>query len=112
MLDHVSITVSDIDGCEQFYDAIMQALSCPKVRRSELLLGYGERSNADRQDGSYLSVKLGDRPEPAHSRHWCFKTHSRSAVDQFWFAGIENGGQDDRQPGLRRLPPVSTALPG
>ena len=101
MLDHVSITVSDIDGCEPFYDAIMQALAYPKVRRSEVRLGYGERCNANRPEGSYLSVKLGDRPEPAHSRHWCFKAHSRSAVDQFWLAGIEHGGQDDGQPGLR-----------
>ncbi len=83
MLDQVSIVVSDIDGCEQFYDAIMQALGYPKVRRSEVLLGYGERCNADRPDGSYLSVKFGDRPEPTYSRHWCFKAASRSAVDQF-----------------------------
>lgn len=101
MLDHVSITVFDIDACEHFYDAIMQALGYPKVRRSEERLGYGERCNADRPDGSYLSVKLGDRPEPAYSRHWCFKAHSRSTVDQFWLAGIEHGGQDDGEPGLR-----------
>jgi hypothetical protein len=43
MLDHVSITVTNIGVAEKFYDAIMTALGVPKVRRAELRLGYGER---------------------------------------------------------------------
>jgi catechol 2,3-dioxygenase-like lactoylglutathione lyase family enzyme len=31
MLDHVSITVSDIPAAERFYDAIMKALDVVKV---------------------------------------------------------------------------------
>src|SRR5262245_56875861 len=59
MLDHVSITVSDLDAAERFYDAIMAAIGVPKVRRSENRLGYGERCDSDHPDRSYLSVKLG-----------------------------------------------------
>src|SRR5215469_9519539 len=43
MLDHVSITVTNIGTAEKFYDATMSALSVPKVRKSEVRLGYGER---------------------------------------------------------------------
>jgi catechol 2,3-dioxygenase-like lactoylglutathione lyase family enzyme len=50
MLDHVSITVTNIDAAEVFYDAIMSALGVPKVRRSELRLGYGERCDGDHPD--------------------------------------------------------------
>ena len=50
MLDHVSITVSSIDAAEKFYDAIMSALSVPKVRKSELRLGYGERCDGEHPD--------------------------------------------------------------
>ena len=41
MLDHVSITVTNIGAAETFYDAIMNALGVPRVRKSELRLGYG-----------------------------------------------------------------------
>jgi catechol 2,3-dioxygenase-like lactoylglutathione lyase family enzyme len=44
MLDHVSITVSDIPAAERFYDAIMKALDVVKVGRREDRLGYGERA--------------------------------------------------------------------
>ena len=103
MLDHVSITVSDIDRAEKFYDAVMAALGHPKVRRSELNLGYGERCSADQPDLTYLSVKLGDKPDWAASRHWCFKAPDRAAVDAFWQAGIESGGTDDGPPGIREV---------
>ena len=35
MLDHISITVSDLDAAERFYDAIMQALGVVKVGRRD-----------------------------------------------------------------------------
>jgi catechol 2,3-dioxygenase-like lactoylglutathione lyase family enzyme len=44
MLDHVSITVSDISAAERFYDAIMNVLGVVKVGRREDWLGYGERA--------------------------------------------------------------------
>jgi catechol 2,3-dioxygenase-like lactoylglutathione lyase family enzyme len=46
MLDHVSITVSDIAAAERFYDAIMSALGVVKVGRRDDWLGYGERGAA------------------------------------------------------------------
>jgi catechol 2,3-dioxygenase-like lactoylglutathione lyase family enzyme len=36
MLDHVSITVTNIGAAEKFYDAVMSALGVPKVRKSEI----------------------------------------------------------------------------
>ena len=47
MLDHVSITVDDIETAEIFYDAVMVALDIPKVKRSKAQLGYGERADAN-----------------------------------------------------------------
>jgi catechol 2,3-dioxygenase-like lactoylglutathione lyase family enzyme len=44
MLDHVSITVSDIAAAERFYDAIMKTLDVVKVGRRDDWLGYGERA--------------------------------------------------------------------
>lgn len=105
MLDHVSITVADIASAEPFYDAIMTALGVVKVGARADWLGYGERARPDHPERVYLSIRLGDRPEPAQGRHWCFKASSRAAVDAFWRAGLNAGGVDQGAPGLRSYHP-------
>lgn len=59
MLDHVSITVSDIAAAEKFYDAIMHALGVVKVGWRDDWLGYGERSRASYPDRVYISIPQG-----------------------------------------------------
>jgi catechol 2,3-dioxygenase-like lactoylglutathione lyase family enzyme len=100
MLDHVSITVSDMAAAERFYDTIMKALGIIKVGRSDRWLGYGERADAEHPDRVYIAIYKGPKPEEGSRRHWCFKT-SRTQVDAFWDAGIAAGGTDDGPPGLR-----------
>ena len=101
MLDHVSITVSDIPAAERFYDAIMKALDVVKVGRREDWLGYGERARAAHPERVYISIRKGVKPEQAPGRHWCFKAKWRTQIDRFWDAGMANGGSDDSLPGLR-----------
>jgi catechol 2,3-dioxygenase-like lactoylglutathione lyase family enzyme len=101
MLDHVSITVSNLAAAERFYDAVMTALGVPKVGASERWAGYGERCDAEHPDRTYLALYRGARPEEAYGRHWCFKAESRAAVDAFWRAGLAAGGTNDGAPGLR-----------
>jgi catechol 2,3-dioxygenase-like lactoylglutathione lyase family enzyme len=84
MLDHVSITVSDIPAAERFYDAVMKALGVVKVGRREDWLGYGERARAAYPDRVYLSIRKGEKPDDAPGRHWCFKARWQSQVDAFW----------------------------
>jgi catechol 2,3-dioxygenase-like lactoylglutathione lyase family enzyme len=105
MLDHVSITVSDIAQAEPFYDAIMAALCVIKVGARCDWLGYGERARPEHPDRVYLSIRKGDRPEPAYSRHWCFKPATRAMVDDFWRTGLAAGGIDQGAPGLRTYHP-------
>tara|TARA_B100000676_G_scaffold175556_1_gene172277 strand:+ start:549 stop:722 length:174 start_codon:yes stop_codon:yes gene_type:complete len=54
MLDHVSITVTDLDWAEGFYDAVIAALDMPKAGRGDDSLGYGLRCDASHPDRSYL----------------------------------------------------------
>lgn len=107
MLDHVSITVADLPRAERFYDAVLSALGIEKVGsdHADFWIGYGARSDADHPDRSYLSVRQGPRPEDSPRRHWCFKAGSRSAVDAFWQAGLDNGGTDNGAPGVREYHP-------
>lgn len=103
MLDHVSLTVSDLTRAEAFYDAVFQVLHVPKVGsdHAEGWIGYGERSSAAHPERSYFSVRLGSPPDDAPRRHYCFKAPSRAAVDAFWQAGLAHGGYDLGAPGLR-----------
>jgi hypothetical protein len=88
MLDHVSITVSDISAAERFYDAIMKALEVVKVGRRDDWLGYGERARAAYPERVYLTIRKGAKPDEAFGRHWCFKAKWRTQVDAFWDAGV------------------------
>lgn len=101
MLDHISITVADLAAAERFYDAVMAALAVPKVGAEPDWLGYGLRAGPDQPERTYLSIRPGTAPEPAHGRHWCFKATSRAMVDAFWHAGLAAGGSDQGAPGLR-----------
>jgi catechol 2,3-dioxygenase-like lactoylglutathione lyase family enzyme len=101
MLDHVSITLSDIAVAERFYDAIMAALGVVKVGRRDDWLGYGERARPDQPERVYLTIRKGPKPDEAFGRHWCFKAGSRAMVDAFWAAGLAARGTDDGAPGLR-----------
>jgi catechol 2,3-dioxygenase-like lactoylglutathione lyase family enzyme len=101
MLDHVSITVSDIAAAERFYDAVMQALGVVKVGSRENWLGYGERADAAFPERVFIAIYKGPTPEPGSRRHWCFKARTRAEVDAFWDAGLAAGGSDDGPPGLR-----------
>lgn len=101
MLDHVSITVSDLTNSAPFYDAVMQALGHACVRRDEHALGFGTRNDATDDAHTYISVLATGLPIAADRRHWCFRAPNRAAVDAFHAAGIANGGTDDGAPGLR-----------
>jgi len=101
MLDHVSITVSDLAAGERFYDAIMAALGIVKVGRRDDWLGYGERARPEYPDRVYLSICGGPKPDGAYGRHWCFRARSRAMVDSLCEARVAAGGTNDGAPGLR-----------
>ena len=98
MLDHVSITVSDMAAAERFYDAIMNVLGVVKVGRREDWLGYGERARAAFPERVYISIRKGARPDDAPG-----------AIG----ASRQNGGPRWMPSGTRGWPPVAamTVLP-
>lgn len=102
MFDHLSITTTDLDRAQRFYDAVLGTLGIPRVYRRDDAVGYGERH---RIAGApcYLSVYLTTAKHVADNRHWCFRALSRAAVHAFHEAALANGGSDDGPPGLREI---------
>lgn len=101
LLDHVSISVPDIQVARPFYDAIMAALGARKVYDRPTALGYGERCSADDTASTFLAIYLDSCEIGENKRHWCFKAPSREQVDAFFQAGLSAGGRSDGEPGLR-----------
>ncbi len=102
MLDHVSITVSDMSSARLFYDAIFEVLGHPCVRRDADVIGFGVRNGPDDDSHTYISVVSTGEAVGADRRHWCFRAPNRIAVEAFHAAGLATGGRDDGVPGLRR----------
>lgn len=101
MIDHVSITVSDLSRAALFYDAIFAALGHPCVHREAGSIGCGIRNSAKDDGHSYVSIRATGEAISADRRHWCFRAASRAAVERFHAVGLTNGGVDDGGPGLR-----------
>ncbi len=100
ILDHVSITVNDLAAAAPFYDAVMAALDVPCVWREADGIGYGIRSTAAVEAGSYLTIL--ERPGVvADRRHWAFRAQDHAMVNAFHAAGLAAGGRDDGPPGPR-----------
>ncbi|MBI1891171.1 MAG: VOC family protein [Burkholderiales bacterium] len=101
LLDHVSISVPDLNAARPFYDAVMAALGAEKVYDRPEALGYGVRCNAAEDFHSCLAVYESANANTDTKRHWCFKAASRAQVIAFYDAGLANGGADDGVPGVR-----------
>lgn len=101
LLDHVSISVRNLDHCRPFYEAIMAALGAEKVYDRPDALGFGFRCNAAEDSHTCLAVYSSETANTDSRRHWCFKAKSREHVRQFHAAGLRNGGEDDGAPGIR-----------
>ena len=101
LLDHVSISVRDLERARPFYDAIFAALGAPKVYDREDAIGYGTRNREHDDSHSYLSVYRSATANAERRRHWCFRAQSAEQVRAFHAAGLAAGGRDDGAPGLR-----------
>ncbi|WP_037076103.1 VOC family protein [Pseudonocardia spinosispora] len=101
MLDHVSITVDDLEAAVRFYDAVMGVLGHDRVHLTDKAAGYGTRNSAADDGHCYLSV-VAVSARAADDRHWAFRARSRPEVDQFHAAALAHGGRDDQGVGERR----------
>lgn len=105
LLDHVSITVRDLDRVKPFYRAVMSALGAVLAYERPGAIGFGERNRPDDDDHSYLSVFESQEALPNSRRHWCFRAPSTNAVDSFHAVGLDAGGTNDGEPGRREYHP-------
>ena len=101
LVDHVSISVRDLERAKPFYIAVMSALGAKVVSEHPGAIGFGERNRPDDDVHTYLSVLQSPDASSDPRRHWCFRASSADVVDDFFVAGLEAGGTSDGEPGIR-----------
>ncbi len=56
LLDHVSITVCDLEGAKPFYKAVMAALGAVIAYEKPDAIGFGERNRPNTDVHTYISI--------------------------------------------------------
>lgn len=91
LLDHISITVRDLQRVKPFYLAIMSALGAVVASERGDAISFGERNQPDNDGHTYLSVYQSPHASPDSRRHWCFRAASIEQVHAFHTAGVAAG---------------------
>src|SRR4030067_3318306 len=92
LLDHVSITVTDLARATPFYEAIMSALGVSKAYEMDDAVGFGQRNRPDDDAHTYFSLFQSSAAGPDPRRRWGFRARSTAEVRAFFDAGLRAGG--------------------
>ena len=100
MLDHVSIPVSDLERSASFYDSVLSTLGFQRRKERPGAIGYGPLA---RNAPIFWLLSKSDEGS-AHAGiglHVSFQALDRSIVDNFHKVGLQCGGVNAGDPGVR-----------
>ena len=97
MIDHVSISVRDLQSASVFYEAVLAALGYAKLEVRPATVAFGKRYSE-----FWVNHRPDMQPQPDGSgAHVALRASSREMVDAFHAAALAHGGASDGAPGLR-----------
>jgi catechol 2,3-dioxygenase-like lactoylglutathione lyase family enzyme len=94
MYDHVGLKVASVEASVRFYSAALEPLGHVLSSMDASGAGFGP-------PGAPALWLHRIEKSAGPGVHVAFRASSRSAVDAFYKRGIEAGGRDNGQPGLR-----------
>ncbi len=94
ILDHLTISVSNFERSEAFYEHALKPLGITVLARFEGFAGMGK----GRPQFWFAAGAPGN-----HKTHVAFVAASRAEVDAFYSAAIAAGGKDNGKPGVRAM---------
>jgi catechol 2,3-dioxygenase-like lactoylglutathione lyase family enzyme len=94
MYDHIGFKVRDLAKSVEFYKAALEPLGHVLGSNDATYAGIGPEG-----EPSLWLYASKDAKSPGV--HIAFRAENRAAVDRFFKKGIENGGKDNGQPGVR-----------
>jgi len=94
VIDHFEIKTKHFRECQFFYSTVLQPLGIELKWSDNLAAGFGL---ANEGKVRFLIEQSGS----STSSHIAFIAINKSAVEQFYAAGIENGFKGNGEPGIR-----------
>lgn len=97
MIDHISLSVSDLAKSTAFYQAVLATIGFETLASREGTVGFGKK---------YPEFWLNHRPEMAQVEddsgvHIALRTKGREVVDRFYETALQAGATSDGAPGFR-----------
>jgi catechol 2,3-dioxygenase-like lactoylglutathione lyase family enzyme len=97
MLDHIGVTVSNVERARAFYLAALAPLGYSVLMEGEGYCGIGQSTGEHAWIGTiWLNTKEGLTPN-----HIAFRVNDRATVDAFYKVALAAGGKDNGAPGIR-----------
>lgn len=95
IIDHIGITVSDLERSKAFYSQALKPLGISLVLEVAGWAGFGK--------GGKPEFWLGSGVEKQGRVHVAFAAESRAQVSAFHEAALAAGGRDNGAPGVREI---------
>jgi len=97
MIDHVSVSVSDLERSAVFYETLLATLGYAKLETRPATIAFGKK---------YSEFWINHRPwmkpvDGDSGLHIALRASSPAMVDAFHAAALAAGGACDGEPGLR-----------
>jgi len=97
MIDHISLSVSDLERAARFYEAALAALGLSRLVTRARTVGFGKA-----YPEFWINLRTGmTQVAPQSGTHICLRARTPAEVDAFHAAALNAGGVSDGAPGLR-----------
>jgi catechol 2,3-dioxygenase-like lactoylglutathione lyase family enzyme len=97
MIDHVSVSVRDLERAAGFYERALAPLGLSRLVTRPAAIAFGKG-----YPEFWINLRADMAPVPRDSGvHICIRAKSTSEVDAFHAAALNAGGVSDGAPGLR-----------
>src|SRR5271165_3436691 len=100
MLDHIGLTVADMERARAFYQSALKPLGVDVVMEVTAEETGGDAHAGFGKDGKPF-FWIGTGAKPMGGTHVAFAAGTRAEVDAFYRAALAAGGRDNGAPGLR-----------
>ncbi len=99
MIAHIGFTVKDIEKTRAMYTKALAPLGLSIQMEGGGFVGYGKEGN----NFLWLGAPNEKHTTVPTDIHICFSASTRSAVDEFYKAGLDAGFTDNGAPGIREM---------
>jgi catechol 2,3-dioxygenase-like lactoylglutathione lyase family enzyme len=97
MIDHISVSVADLERSARFYQAVLAPLGLSRLVTRPATIGFGKT-----YPEFWINLRAGmAKVAPESGTHICLRAKATADVDAFHAAALGAGGVSDGAPGLR-----------